>query len=160
MDWFGSLDENLAKCFKSIGEWFASVIEAVAQLPAKIAELVIDGLKWLFIPDEDFINSKIEYLKKAFNRLGVATYDMSAIMGKETVFSDITCTIFGQEVVIVRMDIVENAVLKFRAVIRGFMTLMLVIYNYNQFMGLIGQQQLTLGFQTIGILRGMKEDEK
>lgn len=160
MDWFGSLDENLAKWFKSIGEWFASVIEAVAQLPAKIAELVIEGLKKLFIPDEDFINAKIEYLKKAFNRLGVSTYDMSAIMGKETVFSDITCTIFGQEVVIVRMDIVENAVLKFRAVIRGFMTLMLVIYNYNQFMGLIGQQQLTLGFQTIGVLRGMKEEEK
>lgn len=85
---------------------------------------------------------------------------MSAIMGKETVFSDITCTVFGQKVVIVRMDIVENAVLKFRAVIRGFMTLMLVIYNYNQFMGLIGQSQLTLGFQTVGMLRGMKEEEK
>lgn len=117
-------------------------------------------MKWLFIPDEEFINAKIDYIKKAFNRLGVATYDMSAIMGKETPFSDITCTIFGQKVVIVRMDIVENAVLKFRAVIRGFMTLMLVIYNYNQFMGLIGQQQLTLGFQTIGVLRGMKEEDK
>jgi len=27
-------------------------------------------------------------------------------------------------------------------------------------MGLIGQQQLTLGFQTVGLLRGMKEEEK
>lgn len=130
------------------------------ELPGKIAELVVEGLKKLFIPDGDFINAKIEYITKAFNRLGVATYDMSAIMGKETVFSDITCTVFGQKAVIVRMDIVENAVLKFRAVIRGFMTLMLVIYNYNQFMGLIGQPQLTLGFQTVGILRGMKEEEK
>ena len=35
----------------------------------------------------------------------------------------------------------------------------LFIYNYNQFMGLIGQQQLTLGFHTVGLLRGMKEEE-
>lgn len=112
----------------------------------------------MFIPDSDFIQSKVDYLSSAFNRLGIATYDMSSIMGRETAFSDITCTMFGKEVVIVRMDIVDHAVLKFKAVIRGFIALLLVIYNYNQFMGLIGQQSLTTG-NLVTIMKHMSKDE-
>lgn len=66
-------------------------------------------------------------------------------MGKEKPLEDITCTIMGKTVTIVRMDIVNSAVLKFRAVIRGFIALLLVMYNYDMFMGLIGQQGMQLG---------------
>lgn len=97
------------------------------------------------MPDEEFINEKVTYLSDKFMTLGVATYDMSSIMGKEKPLTDITCTIMGKTVTIVRMDIVNNAVLKFRAVIRGFIALLLVMYNYDMFMGLIGQQGMQLG---------------
>lgn len=99
----------------------------------------------MFVPDEEFINEKVEYLKEQFELLGVSTYDMSAIMGKESPLKDITCTIMGHKVIIVRMDVVETAVKKFRAVIRGFIALLLVAYNYDMFMGLIGQQGMQLG---------------
>lgn len=87
----------------------------------------------------------MDYLKEQFELLGVATYDMSSIMGKETPLEDITCTIMGQTVTIVRMDIVNTGIQKFRAVIRGFSALLLVMYNYDMFMGLIGQQGMQLG---------------
>ena len=102
-------------------------------------------LKTLFIPDSDYINEKVEYIKNQFIKLGVANYDMSALFNKETPLSDITCNIMGHEVVIVRMSLVEKGILKFRAIIRGFIILLMVIYNYNQFMGLIGQSPISLG---------------
>lgn len=92
----------------------------------------------------------MECLKSEFTKLGVATYDMSAIMGSEKPLDDIKCTIMGKEVVIVRMDIVNSAISKFRAVIRGFIALLLVLYNYNMFLGLIGQQGIQVGTIILG----------
>lgn len=106
---------------------------------------MIEGIKTIFVPSEDFINEKVAYLKEQFERLGVATYDMTSVMGKEKPLEDITCNIMGQTVTIVRMDIVDSAVLKFKSVIRGFITLLLVAYNYDMFMGLIGQQGMQIG---------------
>ncbi len=93
--------------------------------------------------------SKFDYFRSKLLDMGVDSYDMSGIFSNEKPFADITCTIRGQTVTIVRMDIVDDVVIKFRPVIRGFMWLMLVFYNYNQFMHFIGQGSLTLG----GIIR-------
>lgn len=129
----------------SFSNWFNSVVASIKELPSRIIDGLIEGIKTIFIPREEFINEKVDYLKEQFELLGVATYDMSSIMGKETPLEDITCTIMGQTVTIVRMDIVNTGIQKFRAVIRGFIALLLVMYNYDMFMGLIGQQGMQLG---------------
>ena len=129
----------------SITDWLDSIVTSIKNLPLKIAEAFLDMLKTLFIPDSEYINEKVEYIKNQFIKLGVANYDMSALFNKETPLSDITCNIMGHEVVIVRMSLVEKGILKFRAIIRGFIILLMVMYNYNQFMGLIGQPPISLG---------------
>lgn len=118
---------------------------------------MINGIKEVFIPDAEFISGKVEYLKNEFLSLGIGFYDMSDIFNEERPFEDITTTIRGQKVVIVNMDIVKNAVEEFRPVIRGLLVLFLMIYNYNQFMGLIGQQGITIGSVTRTVLKGEKE---
>lgn len=133
--------EMPTKIKEAFTEWFTNLIDGVLSIPEKIFEFI----KSIFLPDEDFINTKVNYLKSEFTRLGVATYDMSAIMGSESPLEDITVEIMGQTVTIVRMDIVDQAIQKFRAVIRGFIALLLVMYNYDMFMGLIGQQGMQLG---------------
>lgn len=82
---------------------------------------------------------------------------MSDIFNEEKPFEDIKAIVRGQEVVIVNMDIAKRAVEEFRPVIRGLLVLFLMIYNYNQFMGLIGQQGITIGSVTRTIFKGEKE---
>lgn len=121
------------------------IIDGILNLPEKIK----DAIKALFLPSDGFIEGKIDHFRQKLLGMGVDTYDMGSIFSKEQPFEDITCTIRGQTVTIVRMDVVDKVVKKFRPAIRGFMWLMLVFYNYNQFMGFIGQKSLTLG----GIIR-------
>lgn len=117
------------------------VVSGIVSLPDKIFE----GIKFIFVPDSDYLANRIDYLREQVQRIGVASYDMSAILGKETPLEDIKVSIRGKQVTIINMGIVDKVVLKFRSVIRGFMWLMLVFYNYNQFMGVIGQRSMTLG---------------
>lgn len=142
----------------SLADWFSGIGSAIKELGVTIIDGLISGIKAIFVPDTEFINEKVDYLKEQFERLGVSTYDMSSIMGKEKPLSDITCTIMGAEVTIVRMDIVDEMVLKFKAVIRGFIGLLLIAYNYDMFMGLIGQQSMQIGTHIRAISK-KKDDE-
>lgn len=149
-----------------IKDIFSNMIDAVLSMPSKIKDLrddmvqklrdIIDGIldlpdkigdaiKGLFLPSDGFIESKIQHFRDKLYAMGIDTYDMGSIFNKEQPFADITCTIRGQTVIIVRMDVVDMVVKKFRPVIRGFMWLMLVFYNINQFLRFIGQEGMTLG---------------
>lgn len=121
------------------------IIQGILDLPDKIG----DAIKGLFLPSDGFIESKIEHFRDKLLGMGIDTYDMGAIFNSEQPFTDITCSIRGQEATIVRMDVVDKVVKRFRPVIRGFMWLMLVFYNINQFLAFIGQKGMTLG----GIIR-------
>lgn len=136
-----SIGEFILDMRDSLKEKIHEVVTAVTNLP----DLIINGIKRIFVPDADIVNGKIDALKNEMYRLGVVSYDMSGIFNKEQPFEDITCTIMGSQVTIVNMAVVDKVVTHFRGVIRGFMWLMLVFYNFNQFMGLIGQKSMTLG---------------
>ena len=125
----------------SLGDWFSNLGTSIVSLGGTI----VDGVIGIFVPDVDFIMGKIDYLTVEFSKLGVGSLDMSAMFKGEKALDDITIEIYGQTVTIVRMDIVNRAIQKFRAIIRGFIGLLLILYNYNQFMGLIGQPGITFG---------------
>lgn len=112
-------------------------------------------MKGIFVPADGYIEEKIEYLTDELTAIGIATFDMSTIMSTETPLENINGVVYGKSVTFVNMDIVTDVLDNFRPVIRGFMWLMLVIFNYNQFMGLIGQQSLTLG----NMIRSFREGD-
>ena len=118
-----------------------TIIDGITTLPERIAECI----KNIFIPSEGFIEGKIDYFRKKLLGMGIDTYNMGSIFNEEQPFEDLTCTIGGHEVTVVNMSIVDKVVLKFRPVIRGLLCLLLVLYNYDQFMGFIGQKGLTVG---------------
>lgn len=117
------------------------IIDGILHLPDKIG----DAIKGLFLPSDGFIEGKVQHFRDKLLAMGIDTYNMGPIFNTEQPFTDITCTIRGQTVTIVRMDVVDMVVKKFRPVIRGFMWLMLVFYNINQFLRFIGQEGMTLG---------------
>lgn len=122
-------------------EKLRSIIQGILDLPDKIG----DAIMGLFLPSDGFIEGKIQHFRDKLYSMGIDTYDMGSIFNTEQPFTDITCTIRGQTVIIVRMDVVDKVVKMFRPVIRGFMWLMLVFYNINQFLRFIGQEGMTLG---------------
>lgn len=128
------------------------IIDGILNLPEKIK----DAIKALFLPSDGFIEGKIDHFRQKLLGMGIDTYDMGSIFNKEQPFEDITCTIRGQTVTIVRMDVVDKVVKKFRPIIRGFMWLMLVFYNINQFLHFIGQESMTLG----GIIKTADAESK
>jgi len=65
---------------------------------------------------------------------------------------------YGTTATIVNMDYVIEALTMFRKVIRGFITLLLLFYNINQFLAFIGQAPITLG-ALIGIKNHMERSE-
>lgn len=133
-------------------EKLRSIMQGIIDLPDKMG----DAIMGLFLLSDDFIEGKIQHLRDKLLGMGVDTYNMGSIFNTEQPFADITCTIRGQTVTIVRMDVVDKVVKKFRPVIRGFMWLMLVFYNINQFLRFIGQESMTLG----GIIKTADAESK
>lgn len=122
-------------------EKLRSIMQGIIDLPDKMGDAIIG----LFLPSDGFIEGKVQHFRDKLLAMGIDTYNMGPIFNTEQPFTDITCTIRGQTVIIVRMDVVDMVVKKFRPVIRGFMWLMLVFYNINQFLRFIGQEGMTLG---------------
>ena len=144
-DIFKNMIDTVISLPSRIREFIVDFRDTVVQLFDKLPEIIMDAIKRVFIPEDGFIESKIEHFRDKLLEMGIDTYNMGAIFNSEQPFTDITCSVRGQEVTIVRMDVVDKVVKKFRPVIRGFMWLMLVFYNFNQFMGFIGQKGMTLG---------------
>lgn len=160
---FSNLISNVLSLPSSIGAFIddmrdavvgklVSVIDGIKELPDKI----VKGITRIFIPEDGFIDGKIAELQASMVALGVDAYDMSGIFSQEKPLQDITVNLYGHEVVIVDMGVVDGVLDYFRPVIRGFMYLLLVFYNFNQFMGLIGQQGVTLG----GIINSVRSKEE
>lgn len=133
----------------------SSIAESIAQIPIDIINGIIEGITRIFVPDQAVVQEKIDYLVEVVQSMGIDTYDMSGIFSEGKPFEDITCTIAGQTVTIIDMSVVDEVVSEFKPVIRGFMWLMLVFYNFNQFLGLIGQQSMMMG----GIISTVSQDK-
>ena len=148
----GKIKDYIVELRDTVLEKLRSIIQGILDLPEKIG----DAIKRLFLPSDGFIEGKIDHFREKLLGMGVDTYDMGSIFNTEQPFADITCSIRGQTVTIVRMDVVDKVVKKFRPIIRGFMWLMLVFYNFNQFMYFIGQHSMTLG----GIIKTADAESK
>lgn len=132
--------------FSSLGSVVSNIWDSVKGIPGSI----LDGLKWLFVPDGDEINKSIQTLSNTFkSTFGIDSYDISNIFGTETEIADQqgTISIGGYEFTgtVFSVKYLTRAISTFRPVIRGFLVFLLVLYNINQLLALIRQNPIAIG---------------
>ena len=125
-----------------------NIIDAVLGIP----EVIFNFIKRLFIPEDGFIDSALDRLKGSFNGL-LASYELTSLASGSKEFGDIKCTLYGKEVTILDAGLVLKGVSHFRSIIRGFIALLLVLFNVNQFLGFIGQPAISI----VGGIRAMTQ---
>lgn len=102
-----------------------------------LPDLILSGIKSVFVPDEETIQSSFDMVSNKCNRL-LISYDLSRLFGSELEITDVKVTMYGKEAVIVDGDVIQDGVAYFRPYIRGFLVLMLIFFSVNQFFSLIG----------------------
>ena len=132
--------------FSSLGSVVSNIWDSVKGIPGSI----LDGLKWLFVPDGDEIDKSIQTLSNTFkSTFGIDSYDISNIFGTETEIADQqgTISIGGYEFTgtVFSVKFLTRAISTFRPVIRGFLVFLLVLYNINQLLALIRQNPIAIG---------------
>lgn len=135
---------------KFIGSLFTSFVQFVKDLPV----ILLDGLKSFFIPSDNFIDNCIEQIKNQFTiTFGLSDFDISVAFGRDTLLSDVKSDYvigsFNFSGTFINYKYVIDAITFFRPYIRGFIVFMLVVYSFNQFLYLIGQQGLSLGLSLL-----------
>lgn len=132
--------------FSTLTSVFKNTYDFVKEIPSKI----LDGIKSIFVPREEDVNNSIERLKTSFsNTFGIGDFDLSGVMGVSTEISNKSTevTILGYTFNFSFFDVtyIKRAVNDFRPYIRGFILLMLALYNINQFLSFITAGHLSLG---------------
>lgn len=155
-DLLGTVGDLVYTAFKDV---LSNIIDGILSIPKKVGEFfdsLMDFIKGIFVPKEEDIDSALNRLKSEFGRL-LVKYNLTTLASGSSAFKDISCTIMGQTVVIIRMDLAVKALGTFRPYMRGFMALLLVLFNINQFLHLIGQPSISI----IGGIQAMqKNDDK
>lgn len=127
---FLRLIEELGKCFKAI-------------------------LTAVFIPPANEIREVFLNLKNKFETtFGIQVVDLSTLFGQayepQDFYLDFTLSGVPFHVKVCDMSILVAAVNRFRSLIRGLLTLALILFNINQFLHLIGAGPITLGGRSRG----------
>lgn len=145
--------------FNNIGQFLSSIFDSIVSIPEQIFEFI----KRIFIPDTDKIQKSIDLLSNKFReKFGLNSYDLSGILGTESKISNHsgTINICGYEISATFLDVsyLIKGVETFRPYIRGFVVLLLILYNINQLLGFIGAGHLSLGSHIVTALRSSKSD--
>lgn len=66
-NWFSQLFTDLGNFFNNLWVWLGNLWESIKSIPSSIWNLFKEGLIWLFVPEENFFNNKVEEFKTALN---------------------------------------------------------------------------------------------
>ena len=131
---------NVSDGFRTIGDYLYNVFTAIVDLP----ELIFNGIKRIFIPDSDYINTAysdfVRDLKLKFN---LNTTVFESLFDSESAVEDIKTnyTILGVGTFELKMfdaSYFRDAVAYFRPFIRGFLVLLMFLYHIKQLIGFFG----------------------
>lgn len=128
---------------------FDNVVSAITSVGNFIKDLgttIIDGIKSIFIPDTDVIRANFDNMVATIKtKLGFNTGDLYALenIGSEAI-TDTKGNYSISGVGTFNLTFLDTSFLKqgiefFRPLLRGFIVLMLLLYNYKQILTLIGQ---------------------
>ncbi len=107
-----------------------------------IPDLILSGIKAIFVPDEETLQASFDKVTAKCNNL-LVYYDLERLFKTETDIADVTVTIYGKKAVVVDSSVTQTGINHFRPYIRGFLVLMLVFFNVNQFLSLIGANPIS-----------------
>lgn len=138
IDFLKSIVDVLGGIAYAIFNVFADTLQNIIDGILSIPKAIFNFIKRIFIPEDGFIEDANNKLKIAFSHL-LIEYDLTGLVSGEKAISDITCTLYGQQVTILKASIIVKGIKAFRHIIRGFIVLMLILFNINQFLALIGQ---------------------
>ena len=146
--------------FSSLGDVVSNIWNAVKGIP----DAIFEGIKRIFIPDTDKIQSSIDKLKDvAKSKFGVESVDLSGIRGVGTEISNHSGTveILGYSFTADFLDVsyLISGVTTFRPYIRGFIILLIFLYNINQFLHFIGAGGLSLGANIVTRIGGGNKND-
>lgn len=64
---FSQLFTDLGNFFNSLWDWLSNLWESIKSIPSSIWNLFKEGLIWLFVPEDNYFNNKVEEFKTALN---------------------------------------------------------------------------------------------
>lgn len=141
--------KNIGKTiFGAFVDTLQSIIDGILAIPKAVGEFI----KNLFVPKDGEMDKALDKLKSAFSGL-LYSYELTSLATGSKEFGDITCTLYGKKVTILDASLVLKGVGYFRSIIRGFIALLLVLFNVNQFLGFIGQPAISI----VGGIRAMTQ---
>lgn len=134
--------------FNAFSDTLGKIIDGILAIPEAVGEFI----KNLFVPKDGEMDKALNKLKSAFGGL-LYSYELTSLATGSKEFGDITCTLYGKKVTILDASLVLKGVGYFRSIIRGFIALLLVLFNVNQFLGFIGQPAISI----VGGIRAMTQ---
>lgn len=161
--WFNDVVENIKNIPSALADWFNKIIDHIKNIPSLLSDLwntikgipdlILSGLRTLILPDQDyFINKKTQIENSFSNLLGFEVSSVSEMFNSSNVVStdlsaeEVNYNIHGIGAVKVKgfdNSFLVGGINKFKPFIRGFVVLMLVFFNFNNLLNLIGQSSLT-----------------
>lgn len=120
----------------------SGILAQVMALPQTLANLILDGVKSIFIPDPGGLETEFMGLLDEINDKYAFDFDLDSLFAEGRAPDEITgyYPIAGKEqpVIFVSWYYLKKGVEFFRPYIRGFIVLMLIFYNLRQFMAIFG----------------------
>ena len=118
------------------------IFNLLKALPQTLANLILDGIKSIFIPDPEHMEAQFMGLLDEINEKYAFDFDLDSLFSNSKEPDDIVAvyTVGSKniEMTFVAWYYLKNAVEYFRPFIRGFIILMLIFYNLRQFASLFG----------------------
>lgn len=120
----------------------SGILAQVMALPQNIANLILDGVKSIFIPDPEHLEGEFMGLLEELNDVYSFDFDLDSLFsaGKEPedIYGYYPVSGKSLPVLFVSWHYLKKGVEYFRPYIRGFIVLMLIFYNLRQFMAIFG----------------------
>ena len=122
-----------------IANGITSVVQGITEIPLKI----VDGIKAIFVPDTEVIKSEFDGLMNNLkSKLGVDVYDLDSLFSSSSAPQDIEASysvgLFSYTGKFVDFTWFIYAVERLRGYIRGFIVLLLLIFNVRQALSRVG----------------------
>ena len=131
-------DVNVDVDLSPITSFLQRLLDSILSIPQSI----LDGLIDLVVPDSNYLDDLVdEFNLRIFSPLGL-DYDFSSRFGGEKPLNDIYFDFWGQRVKIVDFSWFIRFWGSIKGIIRGFIVFLLIIFNINQFLSLIGQPSI------------------
>lgn len=135
-DWLKNLFNKLLEMIQNIIDWLTNFWDNL-----------LEFIKSIFVPSDSYFTDKfgdiMDKLEDKMPTLDINKLEQLAV--GESRFEDVYATFFGMRCLVVRGSVINQVVGWARPIIQGLLTLLLLLYNYNQIHFLIRGKSIVRG---------------